>query len=434
MSDKTEGFQEDSGQYIPMKDLNSESQPSSSFFQRTFKKIDQGSIRGSIFTLVATAIGAGCLSIPLAFRNIGIILGPLMLMVTALVSIISLTVLSSAAFKHKVFDYSNLVEKVLGVRARILLASIMTLYLLGTLVGYEVMVGIFGKSVLSSFGLNLGNTGSVLVMGVMTLGIMTPLCLLKDLSSLRHVSIVSALTLIYIAILLIAELPISAQDNDWSEMDYASINTLFFSAFAYCLYAFVCHGNICQITGELQRPSMRRLFKAIFRATTLLLVLYSIIGTFGYLGNLDLKTLIIMRPTPSGISNDWAMVIARCMMLITITAAVPLNLPPLRDIVFRQILRTNGQPRFVWHCVVSLGLLYLAFLIAVLFPQILFLFSFLGGFCSVFIVVLFPAAIYFKDLNERAISHPINIAVIASAVLLALLGFTSVAFSVVGMA
>mmetsp|Transcript_10878 Transcript_10878/g.21260 ORF Transcript_10878/g.21260 Transcript_10878/m.21260 type:complete len:438 (+) Transcript_10878:1946-3259(+) len=436
MSERREDSGSDfNGQYIPMKDFSGASSPqqSSSFFQRTFKKLDQGSLRGSIFTLVATAIGSGCLSIPLAFKYIGIFLGPLMLLMTAAISIISLTVLSNAAFKHKVFDYSNLVEKLLGRGGRITLATIMTLYLFGTLVGYQVMVGIFGKSILSSFGVKLGSLGSALVMGVMTLGIMTPLCLLKDLTSLRHVSLLSAITLIYIAVLLIVELPISSPDNDWSDIVYADMDTYVFSAFAFCLYSYVCHGNICQITGELARPSIQRLAKTIIRATLLLLILYTIIGTFGYLGNLDLKTLVIMRPTPDAISNDWAMVIARCLMLLTITAAVPLNIPPLRDIVFRQMLRQEGQPRFLWHAVVSLTLLYLAFLVAVTFPEILFLFSFLGGFCSVFIVVLFPAAIYFKDLNTKPVSHPINITVICSAIFLTIMGFTSVVFSVIAM-
>jgi amino acid permease len=434
------GRQEDSvvsteGQYIRMKDmLGDESQQSPSFFKRTFKKLDQGSLRGSIFTLVATAIGSGCLSIPLAFRYIGIVLGPLLLMLTATVSVVSLTVLSNAAFKHKVFDYSNLVEKILGKGARYTLATIMTMYLFGTLIGYEVMVGIFGKSILGSFGAHLGSIGSALVMGVMTFGVMTPLCLLRDLTSLRHVSIVSAVTLIYIAVLLIIELPLSAPDNDWGDLQYADINTMVFSAFAFCLYSFVCHGNICQITGELARPSVQRLAKTIFRATLLLLILYGIIGTFGYLGNLDLKVLVIMRPTPNAISNDWAMIIARCMMLLTITAAVPLNLPPLRDIFFRQIMRIEGQPRFLLHVIVSLSLLYVALLVGVLFPEILFLFSFLGGFCSVFIVVLFPTAIYLKDQNTKPMKHPVNIAIITAAVFLSLIGFSSVVFSVIEMA
>jgi amino acid permease len=435
---------EDSGgnsinQYIPMKDMagdepqQSPPQQNSSFFRRTFKKFDQGSLRGSIFTLAATAIGSGCLSIPLAFRYIGIVLGPLLLMLTATTSIVSLTVLASAAFKHKVFDYSMLVEKILGKGARYTLATIMTMYLLGTLIGYEVMVGIFGKSILSSFGADLGSIGSALVMVAMTLGVMTPLCLLRDLTSLRHVSIVSAVTLIYIALLLIIELPLSSQDNDWGDLQYANINTMVFSAFAFCLYSFVCHGNICQITGELARPSVKRLSKTIFRATLLLLILFSIIGVFGYLGNLDLKVLVIMRPTPNALSNDWAMIIARCMMLFTITAAVPLNIPPLRNIIFRQILRIEGQPRFLWHAVVSLSLLYVALLVGVLFPEILFLFSFLGGFCSIFVVVLFPTAIYMKDLNTKPMKHPVNIIIITAAVFLSLLGFSSVVFSVIAM-
>ena len=41
------------------------------FSQRTFAPLNQGSIRGSIFTLTATSIGAGILTIPHIFQEAG---------------------------------------------------------------------------------------------------------------------------------------------------------------------------------------------------------------------------------------------------------------------------------------------------------------------------------------------------------------------------
>lgn len=39
-----------------------------SWTERTLGKMEAGSVRGSIFALVSTAIGAGCLTIPLIFN------------------------------------------------------------------------------------------------------------------------------------------------------------------------------------------------------------------------------------------------------------------------------------------------------------------------------------------------------------------------------
>ena len=46
---------------------------------RTFGKIGPGSMRGSIFTLAGTAIGAGALTLPLVLDYLGIVVGLILL-------------------------------------------------------------------------------------------------------------------------------------------------------------------------------------------------------------------------------------------------------------------------------------------------------------------------------------------------------------------
>eukprot|EP00330_Aristerostoma_sp_ATCC50986_P011713 CAMPEP_0114583034 /NCGR_PEP_ID=MMETSP0125-20121206/6862_1 /TAXON_ID=485358 ORGANISM="Aristerostoma sp., Strain ATCC 50986" /NCGR_SAMPLE_ID=MMETSP0125 /ASSEMBLY_ACC=CAM_ASM_000245 /LENGTH=134 /DNA_ID=CAMNT_0001776277 /DNA_START=39 /DNA_END=443 /DNA_ORIENTATION=+ len=62
----------------------------SSWFDRTFSPIGQGSVRGSIFTLMATALGVGVLSLPYAVSTIGLGLGVAFLVISGIVSAWSL--------------------------------------------------------------------------------------------------------------------------------------------------------------------------------------------------------------------------------------------------------------------------------------------------------------------------------------------------------
>lgn len=48
------------------------------FFERAFSTIEVGSVRGSIFTLTSTAIGAGLLSLPMVLKMVGVGLGLVM--------------------------------------------------------------------------------------------------------------------------------------------------------------------------------------------------------------------------------------------------------------------------------------------------------------------------------------------------------------------
>ena len=55
----------------PNADLNRRMGEGRSFFERTFTKLGRGSVRGSIFSLCASAIGSGVLSLPYVLKLCG---------------------------------------------------------------------------------------------------------------------------------------------------------------------------------------------------------------------------------------------------------------------------------------------------------------------------------------------------------------------------
>lgn len=67
---------------------------------------------------------------------------------------------------------------------------------------------------------------------------------------------------------------------------------------------------------------------------------------FGYLSLLDdTPEIIANRRPPNAISNDWAMVLAKIFIGLTIAIAVPLLLPPLRTAIFQTVLRRDQTDR-----------------------------------------------------------------------------------------
>lgn len=84
------------------------------WWQRTFSKIQPGSMRSSIFSLVSTALGAGAFAIPCVLKNTGLILGLLLVILAALLSLLGMNQITKAAVHYRIYDYSHLVNKVLG--------------------------------------------------------------------------------------------------------------------------------------------------------------------------------------------------------------------------------------------------------------------------------------------------------------------------------
>ena len=68
---------------------------------RWFGPLTPGSMRGSIFALMQTALGAGILSLPYVFMTNGIILGALMLLVGATCCNWTMNILMEAGIRTK---------------------------------------------------------------------------------------------------------------------------------------------------------------------------------------------------------------------------------------------------------------------------------------------------------------------------------------------
>ncbi len=201
-------------------------------------------------------------------------------------------------------------------------------------------------SILSSLNLSFaGDYERVVIMVAVNLGIMLPLGLRKTLTALRFVSLITPTVLIYICLILIAEIHLYADHNNYEEIKYFSPDLSLFPCFGYCLFAFTCHTNVSQIYHELSERSMVRLKKIAARVMISLLLAYTMLSIFGYLSLLkDTPIQIIMRKPSKDISNDYLMVVARIGMTLSLIIGVPINLPASRKCIFQCWLRVKGEP------------------------------------------------------------------------------------------
>jgi amino acid permease len=79
------------------------------FFGRTFSKLEKGSLRGSIFSLCAAAIGSEVLSLPYVLRLCGYVNEILFMLMGAVAAETTLRMLASIACNNGLNNYSKMV-------------------------------------------------------------------------------------------------------------------------------------------------------------------------------------------------------------------------------------------------------------------------------------------------------------------------------------
>jgi len=93
-------------------------QPPKTWFQRTFSPMAIGSVRASIYTLCASVIGAGELTLPLALSSSGIVVGLFLLISLGCLFTYYYLLLAKVCHSENLYDYIALVEKFYGPEGR----------------------------------------------------------------------------------------------------------------------------------------------------------------------------------------------------------------------------------------------------------------------------------------------------------------------------
>lgn len=211
------------------------------------------SISGPIANLCSATLGAGVLSIPYSLYQSGIVVGLVLLVLSAAATIVSIDMIVESARKFSAATYEELVDKALGTRYRRLAEVSILLFCEGVCVAYIIAVGdILGMLV----GVQYRTTAMVVIWSVT----MLPLSLLRTMESLQWASSIGIFS---ICLLVVAALQHTIQNHDptlqqssllWPANGLTSV----LKALPMILFAFSCQVNVCAIHDELTTKSVMK--------------------------------------------------------------------------------------------------------------------------------------------------------------------------------
>ena len=176
-----------------------------SLFLKIFGPMEAGSIRGSIFNMVILSLGTGMFALPKYMSNTSLLFSCLLIIGICILVWWSLLLLSKACEKQKIYNYSKLIRILYGKTLSIIYDSIVILYSFGVLILFNIIIyanlgeaiyGLYYYKIYETFDLfrkeSFWNEWyiQILLPYAASIIIVYPMCLIKDVSKLRIISLI----------------------------------------------------------------------------------------------------------------------------------------------------------------------------------------------------------------------------------------------------
>lgn len=317
------------------------------------------SLTSSTFTLVATMVGGGTLSLPFAVGCMGWLAGPVTLCLICVLVTYCLGLLvqsSQAAGMGDKGSFEDVVGCALGSRARILTAIIIILLTGFAAVAYLLLLAQLLAPLLSLITCHdLGRSWNPEIIAAISV-INLPVCSRKSLSSMKfnsYMSVCSTTVLLFVLTVRSGQCltgRLHGEEFYWcrfprydetraAAMPQSLFDTLL--AVPVMAGAFVCHFNVLPMHAELKRPTYDRVMRVINQTFTLVAMGYMSIGIVGFLPlGREVCDNILLNYS----ANDMLINVGRVALSCTLTLSYPNLILPCRTTLVRLINTTWAPP------------------------------------------------------------------------------------------
>jgi len=388
------------------------------------------------FNLVATIVGGGVLSLPLAFEKCGILLASLLMILSAVITDRSLYLLCLSARISGVSSYGEIGKEAFGDGMERGISVLIFLFLLFVLVAYMVLVKDIWTPLVA---MTISDVHGDLVLLFIVL-LMTPFLLQRTLHALRFNCYVGFTSVSLLCLALCHHGITSPQSN--LKIWPTHISDVLF-AFPIITLSFLSHFNILPIQSALVEPSRSRINGTIHAAVGSCFVLMYLFGLCGYLyaGEKTEGNILINIANDT---TDWMFFIGRIGCGITIMLAMPMMLLPCResllevlDALFVQVIKvtertplnhrlmmqtpTIGNRNPYVHYGTTLAIVIVTYLGAVVAPGVALVWSLCGSSMAFLISFILPSACYLEigngmDSDYRIFSSALLIIAVVGAI------------------
>lgn len=191
-----------------------------------------------------------------------------------------------------------------------------------------------------------------------------PASLARTLGALRYSFLLGIVFVGYLTIVVIIESfnpNICDLESNYKKASYFDI-TGFLTTFPIAIFSFTCHSNVLDVYQELQRKSRRRMSKVLSRVMIIALVLYVLVGIFGYLTFVSDTDQLTNQEKYAGVilladsyKDKIPMEVSLCFICVSIIFTFPLNIKPTKDSLLEILYPDEQNESFKKHFILTFG-------------------------------------------------------------------------------
>lgn len=371
----------------------------------------QSTLTVATFNLVATIVGGGVLSLPLAFEKCGILLASLLMLLAATTTDRSLYLLCLSARISGASSYGEIGKAAFGDWMEGAISLLLFVFLLFVLVAYMVLVKDIWTPLVGV--LVEGVHGDVVLLLILIF--MSPFLLQRTLHALRFNCYVGFASVSLLCLALCHHGLTSPHVFLNLKLWPSKMADVLF-AFPIITLSFLSHFNILPIQSALVEPSRDRINATIHSAVASCFVLMYLFGLGGYMYAGDTTQGNILLNTAAD-TTDWMLFLGRVGCGITIMLAMPMMLLPCRESILEVVdacfvstgrgmseespllvSHSNKLTRnhAVLHVGSTLAIVVVTYLGAVVAPGVAIVWSLCGSSMAFLISFILPAACYLE--------------------------------------
>ncbi|MCI4382117.1 hypothetical protein PGIGA_G00259990 [Pangasianodon gigas] len=381
----------------------------------------------SVFNLGNAIMGSGILGLSYAMANTGIALFVILLVAVSFFSLYSVHLLLKTANEGGSLVYEQLGYKAFGLPGKLAASCSITMQNFGAMSSYLYIVKYELPIVIKAFVGDEGvwyTNGDYLVL-LVTLVIILPLSLLKNLGYLGYTSGFSLLCMVFFLIVVIYKkfqipcpLPTdfinmtlsnttahpnttaTAYNEDSCKPKYFVFNSQTVYAVPILTFAFVCHPAILPMYEELKDRSRRKMQNVANVSFLSMFVMYLLAALFGYLTFHDMVEDELLHTYSKVFKFDVVLLIVRLAVLVAVTLTVPVVLFPIRTSV-NHLLGVSKDFNWIRHTIITVALLAGVNALVIFVPTIRDIFGFIGASAAAMLIFILPSAFYIKLVKKE---------------------------------